>query len=578
MRTSRGEEKVLRERHLPRARDAAGRRGRVAHRAARRSCARRCSPRAIRSGARRWRRRRWPRSSLRPHRHRELDESTTTSCRPTRRSTPSTRRDHVRRSVPRLDPADATSPLERPSPRVDAEARVARSAGAAGAVAAATGRVAASGPRGTARRRQTHRKEISDRSTTSRPRSTTPTATRISGTRYEKIGADAIARYRRLRGDDVHFLIGMDEHGQKVAQTAEAQGIAPQALVDALAARFHAMWQRLGISYDQFIRTTDAAHTRRRARADRAHLRAQPDRLLREGVRGLVLRRLRVVQAGRRDRRRQVRAASHAHARVGRGAQLVLPAESRTRISCAQRSSSIRNSLQPESRRNEMLALLDQRLEDVSASRVAAGVGSSLPQAAQHRRDADDVRLVRRAAELPHRDGISRRRVERSLAGAAARRRQGHHALPLDHLARDAGGRRTSAAGARVGARLRAARRRAVQQVGRRAARSRRSDRPVRRRCVPLLPPARSSVRRRRKLLVGAVRGALQRRSGERVGQPREPRDLDGRAILRRRRSGWRSHRIGPARTQRTSPTITRRWTARAASCCTRRSRSSGRA
>ena len=46
------------------------------------------------------------------------------------------------------------------------------------------------------------------------------------GHAYEKIGADAIARYRRLRGDDVHFLIGMDEHGQKVEQTAAQQGVA----------------------------------------------------------------------------------------------------------------------------------------------------------------------------------------------------------------------------------------------------------------------------------------------------------------------------------------------------------------
>ncbi|MBC7674248.1 MAG: class I tRNA ligase family protein, partial [Polaromonas sp.] len=80
------------------------------------------------------------------------------------------------------------------------------------------------------------------------------------GHAYEKIGADAIARYRRLRGDDVHFLIGMDEHGQKVEQTAAQQGITPQALVDSLAESFSAMWRRLGISNDQFIRTTDAMH------------------------------------------------------------------------------------------------------------------------------------------------------------------------------------------------------------------------------------------------------------------------------------------------------------------------------
>jgi methionyl-tRNA synthetase len=82
------------------------------------------------------------------------------------------------------------------------------------------------------------------------------------GHAFEKIGADAIARYRRLRGHDVHFLMGMDEHGQKVAQTAAAREVAPQELVDTVAAAFEAVWARLGISHDRFIRTTDAAHKR----------------------------------------------------------------------------------------------------------------------------------------------------------------------------------------------------------------------------------------------------------------------------------------------------------------------------
>ena len=80
------------------------------------------------------------------------------------------------------------------------------------------------------------------------------------GHAFEKIGADAIARYHRLRGDDVHFLIGLDEHGQKVAQTAAERGVTPQQQVDEVAASFRAMWSRLSISYDQFIRTTDPAH------------------------------------------------------------------------------------------------------------------------------------------------------------------------------------------------------------------------------------------------------------------------------------------------------------------------------
>lgn len=80
------------------------------------------------------------------------------------------------------------------------------------------------------------------------------------GHAIEKIGADVIARYQRLAGRDVYFLMGMDEHGQKVAQAAAARGIAPQAFVDEISGRFATMWQRLGISNDRFIRTTEAGH------------------------------------------------------------------------------------------------------------------------------------------------------------------------------------------------------------------------------------------------------------------------------------------------------------------------------
>ena len=82
------------------------------------------------------------------------------------------------------------------------------------------------------------------------------------GHAFEKVGADCIARYRRLRGDRVHFVIGMDEHGQKVAQAAEEAGVAPQAWVDDIAARFVAAWAELGISHDDFIRTTEPRHRR----------------------------------------------------------------------------------------------------------------------------------------------------------------------------------------------------------------------------------------------------------------------------------------------------------------------------
>ncbi|MGH7701395.1 MAG: methionine--tRNA ligase [Gemmatimonadales bacterium] len=80
------------------------------------------------------------------------------------------------------------------------------------------------------------------------------------GHAYEKIGADCIARYRRLAGDDVHFVIGMDENSQNVVQAAEQAGQTPRAWVDLIAGRFRAAWERLAISHDDFIRTTEPRH------------------------------------------------------------------------------------------------------------------------------------------------------------------------------------------------------------------------------------------------------------------------------------------------------------------------------
>ncbi|HSJ10421.1 MAG TPA: methionine--tRNA ligase [Longimicrobiales bacterium] len=80
------------------------------------------------------------------------------------------------------------------------------------------------------------------------------------GHAIEKVGIDAMARYRRLKGASVHFVLGMDEHGLKVAQSAEAAGITPQQWVDGVAAQFVDTWQRLAISNDDFIRTTQPRH------------------------------------------------------------------------------------------------------------------------------------------------------------------------------------------------------------------------------------------------------------------------------------------------------------------------------
>lgn len=80
------------------------------------------------------------------------------------------------------------------------------------------------------------------------------------GNTYEIILTDAIARFNRWLGKDVFFLTGTDEHGQKIQQIAEAEGIAPQAYVDKIAGQIKDIANMLNISYDHFIRTTDEYH------------------------------------------------------------------------------------------------------------------------------------------------------------------------------------------------------------------------------------------------------------------------------------------------------------------------------
>src|SRR2546426_1318862 len=81
------------------------------------------------------------------------------------------------------------------------------------------------------------------------------------GHAYEMIIADVIARARRSLGQEAFFLTGLDEHGQKVQQAAVAEGKDPQAYCDELAAVWKAFAARVGLSNDEFIRTTEARQT-----------------------------------------------------------------------------------------------------------------------------------------------------------------------------------------------------------------------------------------------------------------------------------------------------------------------------
>jgi methionyl-tRNA synthetase len=199
------------------------------------------------------------------------------------------------------------------------------------------------------------------------------------GHAYEKIGADAIARYRRMLGDDVHFLIGMDEHGQKVEQTASQEGITPQELVDTLAERFSAMWRKLSISNDEFVRTTSAGHRRGVQALIERILERNPDDFYEKAYEGYYCV---GCESFKQD------------AEIVDGKCVLHP--TRTLEWVEERNWFFRLSryadflrtligdsatfLQPESRRNEMLALIDRGLEDVSASRSRLAWGIPFPK------------------------------------------------------------------------------------------------------------------------------------------------------------------------------------------------------
>jgi methionyl-tRNA synthetase len=198
------------------------------------------------------------------------------------------------------------------------------------------------------------------------------------GHALEKIGADAIARYHRLAGRDVAFLMGMDEHGQKVAQAAEQRGMSPQALVEEVADRFAAVWRRLHISNDRFIRTTEAAHQAGVQALIRRIMERNPDDFYEKAYAGWYCV---GCEAFKSD------------AEIVEGICPLHP--TRTLAWTEERNWFFRLSkyqpflerlfatqsafLQPESRRNEILGLFAEGLTDVSASRARFDWGVPFP-------------------------------------------------------------------------------------------------------------------------------------------------------------------------------------------------------
>lgn len=203
------------------------------------------------------------------------------------------------------------------------------------------------------------------------------------GHAYEKVGADAIARFRRLRGDDVHFLIGMDEHGQNVAQAAERAGRTPQQQVDQIAERFQAVWRALGISNDQFMRTTADAHKSGVRALIKRIFDNNPDDFYEKAYSGWYCvgcesfkQDAEIVDgqcALHRTRKLEWVEERNWFFRLSRYAGFLKKLHTRHLDGAAPPY------MAPESRRNEILALIDQGLEDISASRSRFEWGVPFP-------------------------------------------------------------------------------------------------------------------------------------------------------------------------------------------------------
>jgi len=209
------------------------------------------------------------------------------------------------------------------------------------------------------------------------------------GHSYTNIAADCLARYHRLKGEEVFLLTGTDEHGQKIEQAAKDAGLQPKAFVDQVVERFKALWQLLGISYDDFIRTTEARHVRVvQACLSRLH---DEDKLLHATYQGWYCTPCETFWT-----------TDELAARPG-GASLVCPScqrpleavnEEGWHLPLRQAQDWLRNFvrdhrtfIQPQTRYNEIASLLDQPLPEylcITRPRQRVGWGIPVPFSEQH--------------------------------------------------------------------------------------------------------------------------------------------------------------------------------------------------
>ena len=202
------------------------------------------------------------------------------------------------------------------------------------------------------------------------------------GHAFEKIGADAIARYRRLRGDTVHLLVGTDDHGLKVARAAAAANLTPREQADCISAIFRRTWDTLGIRYDRFVRTTAPHHS--------AGVRALIARILERDPSAFYEREYDGWYCVGCEAFRTPRELEDGRCPIHPTLDVERVAESNWffRLSAHQQflAGFLRANpgfVRPPSRYNEILAFVERGLEDVSITRASTDWGIPFPVAAR---------------------------------------------------------------------------------------------------------------------------------------------------------------------------------------------------
>ena len=200
------------------------------------------------------------------------------------------------------------------------------------------------------------------------------------GTAYEKIAADFIARSRRLMGYDTRFLMGNDEHSINVARAAATAGLTPKDYCDQMEQRFRAVWELLNVSFDDFVRTTEPRH-RDAVRAVFAAIHRAGD-IYKGKYEGYYCDSCEAFKQAKD----LVDGKCPLHKSEPRWLEEDNYFFALSRFADRLREHMTQNPgfVRPEIRRNEVMALIDRGLEDISVSRAGAEWGIPLPIDAGH--------------------------------------------------------------------------------------------------------------------------------------------------------------------------------------------------